>query len=104
MIDLKEIKPEEAEKHPQKNILLKAIGQPDPYQPDASTMQIPEGAGLMLCSDGLWGVVSESDLSEILKIEDDPVVACQKMVDAANKGGGPDNISVIYVQIAHSEE
>jgi len=104
LIDLKEIRPEEAEKHPQKNILLKAIGQPDPYQPDANTMQIPEGAGLMLCSDGLWGVVSESDLSEILKIEDDPVVACQKMVDAANKGGGPDNISVIYVQIAQSEE
>lgn len=102
LVDMKEIKPEEAEKHPQKNILIKAIGQPDPYQPDTRMLQFKNGEGLLLCSDGLWGVVSEKSISTILQHEGDPVAACQHLVDAANQNGGPDNISVIYIRIAHS--
>ena len=75
LVDLKEIKPEEAEKHPQKNILLKAVGQPDPYQPDNQTLQIQNGVGLLLCSDGLWGVVSENQItspSHLLSLDNIP--------------------------------
>jgi serine/threonine protein phosphatase PrpC len=103
LVDLKEIKQEEADKHPQKNILLKAVGQPDPYQPEIFTMPIPDEAGLLLCSDGLWGVVSENRISEIVMSMKNPVIACQKLVAAANEGGGPDNISVIYVRISGIE-
>lgn len=102
LIDMKEIKPEEADKHPQKNILLRAVGQPDPYHPDTQTLQLPTGTGLLLCSDGLWGVVPDNEISEILHREIDPITACQKLVDAANLNGGPDNISVIYTKITSS--
>jgi protein phosphatase len=102
LIDMKEIRPEQAEKHPQKNILLKAVGQPDPYQADTRLLKIPMGSGLLLCSDGLWGVVSENSITSILRREADPVAACQALVDAANKNGGPDNISVIYVRVTPS--
>lgn len=102
LIDMKEIKPEQAIKHPQKNILLKAVGQPDPYQPDTHLLQIPKNTGLLLCSDGLWGIVSENTISSILRREAEPVTACQAMVEAANHNGGPDNISVIYVRVTQS--
>lgn len=100
MLDLKQITESEAEVHPQKNVLLRAIGQPDPYLPDTQTLQILPGAQLMLCSDGLWGVVTEKEMLEITSSEKDPIIACQKLVKAANKIGGPDNISVILVRIA----
>ena len=98
LIDLNEITPEEAEKHPQKNILIKAVGQPEPFQPDTFNLQIPAGKGLMLCSDGLWGVISEKIISKILATFPDPIIACQQLVSEANNAGGPDNISVILVK------
>jgi len=100
MVDLNQITESEAAVHPQKNVLLKAVGQPDPYLPDTQTLQILPGAQLLLCSDGLWGVVPEKEILEITSSEKDPISACQKLVKAANKGGGPDNISVILVRIA----
>jgi protein phosphatase len=53
----------------------------------------------MLCSDGLWGVVAEQDI--VRAIVDAPNLhrACQNLVTAANTAGGPDNISVILVQL-----
>ncbi len=98
LLDLKEISPEEAEKHPQKNILLKAIGQPEPFQADTYTLQIPAGTGLMLCSDGLWGVISDAVIAKTLLTYHEPIIACQQLVDEANNAGGPDNISVILVK------
>jgi protein phosphatase len=53
---------------------------------------------MMLCSDGLWGVVSESEIYRFISSDADPVLACRDMIDAANKNGGPDNISVILVK------
>lgn len=102
LVDMKEIRPEQAENHPQKNILLKAVGQPDPYQADIRLLKIPAGSGVLLCSDGLWGVVPEKAISGILRREDEPVAACQALVEAANRKGGPDNISVIYVKVTQS--
>lgn len=99
LIDLKEIEPEEAEKHPQKNILLKAIGQAEPLQADTLTLELQNQEGLLMCSDGLWGVVNDSLISSELHKGEDPVTTCNALIDLANKNGGPDNISVIYVKI-----
>jgi len=95
LVDLKEITESEAEVHPQKNVLLRAIGQPDPYQADTQTMSFPPGARILLCSDGLWGVVDEHTIVEVVNSVHDPILACKTLVDAANRNGGPDNISVI---------
>lgn len=98
MVDLEEITEAEAQNHPHRNVLLKAIGQTEPIQPDVQTHQIPKSGFLMLCSDGLWGVVSETEIYRLVTSEADPVLACRQMIDAANRCGGPDNISVILVE------
>jgi PPM family protein phosphatase len=98
MVDLEEITEAEAQKHPHRNVLLKAIGQTEPVYPDVQTHQIPKSGHLMLCSDGLWGVVSESEIYRFISSESDPAMACNHMIEAANKNGGPDNISVILVK------
>jgi len=53
----------------------------------------------MLCSDGLWGLVSDDDMSRIIYSAPTIQRACQDLVDAANAAGGPDNISVVLVQL-----
>lgn len=98
LIDLKEITEQEAENHPQKNVLLKAVGQTDPFEPDIQTIRVPDGVKLMLCSDGLWGVVPEKIVQEVLAENKPLYETCQELVSAANQFGGPDNISVILVQ------
>jgi protein phosphatase len=98
MVDLEEITEAEAKNHPHRNVLLKAIGQTEPVYPDVQTHQIPKSGHLMLCSDGLWGVISETDMYRFISAASDPALACKEMIDAANKSGGPDNISVILVK------
>lgn len=100
LVELKEISIEEAHNHPQKNVLLKAVGQPEPFHSDIKTTKMPSGYRLMLCSDGLWGVVPAEKMKTILAAEKDPVQASRLMVEEANHAGGPDNISVILVSIA----
>jgi protein phosphatase len=98
MIDLEEITEAEAQDHPQRNVLLKAIGQTDLVRPDLTTHQIPRSGFLMLCSDGLWGVISETEIYRNVSAEQDPAIACKNLIEIANKYGGPDNISIILVK------
>jgi protein phosphatase len=53
----------------------------------------------MICSDGLWGVLTEQDLLQAVNEANSLQRACQNLVNAANAAGGPDNISVILVQL-----
>ena len=85
--------------HPQRNVLYRALGQGEPFDPDVATFPMPHEAYLLLCSDGLWGVVSEREIFNLVTTSPDPQQACQALIDAANAAGGPDNISVILVQL-----
>ncbi len=98
LIELGQLTEKEAAVHPQRNVLYRAIGQTEPLEPDVNTYPIPHPGFLMLCSDGLWGNVSEMDLFRVIKEGPTPTIACQKLVELANAAGGPDNISVILVQ------
>ena len=98
LIELGQINEEEALNHPQRNVLYRALGQGEPFEPDVSTYPIPTNGYLLLCSDGLWGVVPDEVLVSIILNTRTPQEACQQMVDAANEAGGPDNISVIVVR------
>jgi serine/threonine protein phosphatase PrpC len=97
--ELGHIRPEEAANYPHRNVLYRALGQGDILEPDIFTVTFPQTGQLMLCSDGLWGVVSDQDMHRIIK--DAPTLqrACQNLVEAANTAGGPDNISVVLVQM-----
>jgi PPM family protein phosphatase len=96
--ELGQISDKEAADHPQRNVLYRALGQSEPFEPDINTYPFPNGGYLMLCSDGLWNVISESEIFPIIKSAPSLSVACQRLIDAANNAGGPDNISVILVQ------
>jgi protein phosphatase len=87
----------EAAIHPQRNVLYKAIGQGANLEVDVITHPVPKGGYLMLCSDGLWGVVAAEDIERIVWNSPHPQVACDELVRAANAAGGPDNITAILV-------
>lgn len=99
--ELDHINEEEAIDHPQSNVLYRAIGQSESLEVDAITRQIPPGAYLLLCSDGLWNLVKQDELLEIVaKSEGNPQVACEKLVALANERGGRDNITVVIVRVS----
>jgi protein phosphatase len=99
LIELGRISTDEAAVHPQRNVLYRALGQGEQYDPDINTMQLPETGYLLLCSDGLWGVVPDEELYRLVYDSASPEEACQKMVVAANDAGGPDNITAILVRL-----
>ncbi len=99
--ELDHINEEEAIDHPQSNVLYRAIGQSESLEVDAITRQIPPGAYLLLCSDGLWNLVKQDELLEIVsKSNGSPQTACEKLVALANERGGRDNITVVIIRIS----
>lgn len=97
--ELGQITAEEAENHPQKNVLYRALGQGEILEPDLFTVAFPQNGTLMLCSDGLWGVLTEAEMHKAMNDADTLERACQNLVNAANEAGGPDNISVVLVKM-----
>lgn len=98
--ELGHISPTEAANYPHRNVLYRALGQGELLEPDIFTIPFPSAGLLMLCSDGLWGVVSEQDLLRAVREAPNLHRACQNLVSAANVAGGPDNISVVLVQLS----
>jgi serine/threonine protein phosphatase PrpC len=99
LIELDQLTPEEAAEHPQRNVLYRAIGQSENLDVDAITRRLPPRSRLLLCSDGLWNMVSEDTLLSVVFKHTDPQDVCEELVRLANDRGGPDNISVILVQV-----
>jgi serine/threonine protein phosphatase PrpC len=97
--DLGHITPEEAENHPQKSMLYRALGQGDAPEPEVFTATMPSPGFLMICSDGLWGVISNDEIYSIITAAPNINRACQDLIDATNAAGGPDNISVILAKM-----
>lgn len=97
--ELGHLSKDEAANFPHRNVLIRALGQGEALEADIFTVPFPQTGYLMICSDGLWGVIDEKDVYR--SIVDAPNLhrACQNMVEAANAAGGPDNITVILVQM-----
>jgi serine/threonine protein phosphatase PrpC len=97
--ELGHLSKDEAENFPHRNVLIRALGQGEFLEADIFTIPFPQTGHLMICSDGLWGVISEKEI--LRSITEAPTLnrACQNMVEAANAAGGPDNISVILAQL-----
>jgi protein phosphatase len=84
-----------------KSYLTKAIGQDSAVNPSFKALKLVSGDCLLLCSDGLWGMIDDKHiLAELKKVQYDPNQAVEALVNAANAAGGKDNISVIVVQVA----
>jgi protein phosphatase len=90
---------DEAENFPHRNVLIRALGQGEMLEADIFTIPFPQGGYLLICSDGLWGVISEKEIFRCISEAATLNRACQSLVDAANSAGGPDNISVVLAQM-----
>jgi len=99
LVELGQITDEEAAVHPQKNVLYRALGQGEPFSPDISSSPTPQHGYLLICSDGLWGVVPEEQIISIIFESANPQEACATLVAAANEAGGPDNITAVLVHL-----
>ena len=100
--DLGEITAVQAESHPQRNVLLRAVGQGDGLQVDVNAHAVRSGSRLLLCSDGLWGLLDDAQMREIISRSADAQSACEHLVEAGNRAGGSDNITAFLVQYNHS--
>jgi len=100
LIELHQLTPQEAAEHPQKNVLYRALGQSETLEVDTHTRRLPASSRLLICSDGLWSQVEESELFEIVMNTPDPQQACDKLVALANTRGGVDNITAILLKIS----
>jgi len=98
LVELGEISPSEANKHPQRNILYRAMGQDEHLEPDIELFTIDNGDLLMMCSDGLWGVLDDQKMLSIIQSKSNLNESSAQLVAAANEQGGPDNISVILIK------
>ena len=88
---------QEAENHPRRNILTRAMGVDPRVEVDGVTLKLVAGDLLLLCSDGLHGLVSDDNIAKLL-VDQDPGTAAREMVDLANTNGGDDNISVVVAR------
>jgi len=95
LLDAGEITEEELATHPARGKITRFIGMPDDVPPDISLMHLESGDRLLLCSDGLTGMLSEKQISSELKKTVSPKAVCRYLVDAANAAGGKDNITVV---------
>ena len=97
LIDEGRITPEEANSHPQRSLLLRALTGHD-VEPSLTVREARAGDRYLLCSDGLSGVISHETLAEAIRIPD-PQACADRMIELALKGGGPDNITVIVADV-----
>lgn len=95
LVDLGQITPDEVYTHPQRNAVLRSLGDKLNVDVDVFVERLRPGDKLLLASDGLWEMVRDERMEQIIAANPDPQDACQALIDAANAAGGDDNITVI---------
>jgi serine/threonine protein phosphatase PrpC len=97
MVRRGQLTPAQAAVHPHRSVITRALGTEGEVDPDVFTVPLVPGDRLLLCSDGLSGMVSGHDIARILGEEDDPQAAARSLVQAALEGGGEDNVTVVVL-------
>lgn len=95
LIEAGQLTEEEAETFEHNNIILQALGTADTVQVDLTYIDLRRGDRLMMCSDGLTGMIRAEEIRQVLINQVDPLQACKELTDRANAAGGHDNITVI---------
>ncbi|MGH8892041.1 MAG: PP2C family protein-serine/threonine phosphatase [Actinomycetes bacterium] len=103
LVDEGRISAEEADHHPQRNLITNSLDGREGIELDLSIRETRPGDRYLLCSDGLSGVVSEDTLRETLMHEADTDTAVDRLVDLALKGGAPDNVTAIVADVVEVE-
>ncbi|MDQ6649485.1 MAG: protein phosphatase 2C domain-containing protein, partial [Actinomycetota bacterium] len=98
LVDEGRLSPEEADSHPQRSLVTRALTGIDGLELDLSVREARTGDRYLLCTDGLSGVVSEDTMVDALSLAD-PQEAVDKLVELALRGGGPDNVTCIVADV-----
>lgn len=99
MVEEGKLTPEQAETHPQRSILTRALGAEPDIDVDTLEIQLLPGDRLVLCSDGLSSVIGDEQILATLADSKGLKEACKRLIDLANERGGPDNITVVVVEV-----
>jgi len=99
LIDEGKLTPEEAEHHPQRSVIMRVLTGERHDTADVSVREARPGDRYLLCSDGLSGVVSRDTLAAALGAGDPPDATCDRLVELALRGGGPDNVSCVVADV-----
>jgi protein phosphatase len=101
LVEVGKITEEEALTHPRRNVLYQALGQGSDVDIHISSEKLQVDDIVILCSDGLWGEVTEPEIKDVLQDAPSPVAAAKQLIDIANASGGPDNITAIIIQVSN---
>ncbi|WP_111602722.1 PP2C family serine/threonine-protein phosphatase [Streptomyces sp. Amel2xB2] len=104
LVDEGRITEEEATTHPQRSLLMRALGSGDHVEPDLSIREVRAGDRYLICSDGLPTVVSPQTIEEALASYQGPHETVQELIQLALRGGGPDNITCIVADVVDVDE
>jgi protein phosphatase len=102
LIEAGELTPDEAERSERRNIILQALGPEPTVKIDLTYQKLRRGDTLVLCTDGLSGLVKKDEIAEVVVSQPDLVEVCRDLIDRANENGGPDNITVIAARFEGS--
>ncbi|HVZ33757.1 MAG TPA: Stp1/IreP family PP2C-type Ser/Thr phosphatase [Polyangiaceae bacterium] len=100
LIEAGQLTEEEAETFEHNNIILQALGTSEVVQVDLTYVDLRAGDSLLICSDGLSGMVRSEDIGHVLVEVENPIEACAKLIAAANEAGGHDNVTVVMVKFS----
>lgn len=98
LVDEGQITREEAARHPQRSVITRAIGVSEDVEVDSMSLELQPGDQVLLCSDGLSGVVEDDDIARTLLEVDGTDDTVDALIDLANDAGGPDNITVLLLR------
>ncbi len=104
MVEKGMITEEEAENHPKKNIITRAVGTNSKVEIDFITKDLLQDDIILMCSDGLSNLVPEQELKHLLISAADPEAVVENLVNQANANGGKDNITALYIKKNTKEE
>lgn len=99
MVRMGEMDASEAKYHPDKNIITRAVGAFEDLEIDFFEQHVEPGDVILMCTDGLSNMVDDTDIRQIIQTGRDVVEKVQRLVEAANRGGGKDNITVAIIEI-----
>ncbi len=99
LVQIGQLTREEARNHRQKNVIYNTVGDKPDMEVGLYKIDLQPGDRLMLCSDGLSGMITDEEILDLNRRYPDPATACQMMIEAAKRAGGYDNITAIVVQI-----
>jgi serine/threonine protein phosphatase PrpC len=99
LIATNQITREEARYHPQRNVIYRTIGDKPKIELEVNSLTLAIGDHLLLCSDGLSGMLEDDRIYQLVLDASDPQAACEALIESANAAGGQDNISVVIVKV-----